>query len=295
MHLYSLGFYPHGSNFTANNIPNLTGQVYLVTGGNSGLGSETAYQLYAHGANVIITCRSIARGEEAMKLIEERYEWNIGKPKGWIKCVQMDLEDLGQCLSAANAVVGLTDRLDCIIANAGIAFEPFALSKGSGLERCFAVNFLGHFTFINSLVDLLAATTRKPLPDGTLRMARVSFVSSEAHENVNSIDYDIISKPLDKPEEQSLRAIPGMAWRYARSKLAVNLYCLSLSQKLQGHVLVNSCHPGLIGTDIGRSVHSVIGSNLDYVVRILIRNLGMSIASGSLTPLVRKEPLLGFC
>jgi NAD(P)-dependent dehydrogenase (short-subunit alcohol dehydrogenase family) len=44
-------------------MPNLTGKVAIVTGGNSGLGFETAKAFVANGADVIIACRSFERGE----------------------------------------------------------------------------------------------------------------------------------------------------------------------------------------------------------------------------------------
>ena len=48
--------------WSAANIPDLSGKVCIVTGGNTGLGFETARELAAHKAHVIIMTRSMERG-----------------------------------------------------------------------------------------------------------------------------------------------------------------------------------------------------------------------------------------
>ena len=55
----------------AHQIPDQRGRVAVVTGGNSGLGLETSRELARHGAHVILTARSPAKGEAAAKEIEE--------------------------------------------------------------------------------------------------------------------------------------------------------------------------------------------------------------------------------
>jgi NAD(P)-dependent dehydrogenase (short-subunit alcohol dehydrogenase family) len=48
--------------WSAADIPDLSGKVFIVTGGNTGLGFETARELAAHKAHVIIMTRSMERG-----------------------------------------------------------------------------------------------------------------------------------------------------------------------------------------------------------------------------------------
>lgn len=52
--------------FTRDDIPDQTGRVIIITGGNSGLGQQTAVELVRKGATVIVTCRSAAKGEAAV-------------------------------------------------------------------------------------------------------------------------------------------------------------------------------------------------------------------------------------
>jgi len=54
----------------AEDIPDQTGRVAVVTGGNGGLGLETSRQLAAHGAHVVIGARNLAKAEAARTEIE---------------------------------------------------------------------------------------------------------------------------------------------------------------------------------------------------------------------------------
>ena len=51
--------------WTGSDMPDLSGRRAVVTGGNSGLGYETALALACHGASVILATRSPERGEAA--------------------------------------------------------------------------------------------------------------------------------------------------------------------------------------------------------------------------------------
>src|ERR1051326_1927813 len=52
--------------WTADRIADQTGRTFIVTGANSGLGFETARQLAAHGARVVLTTRSEPKGANAV-------------------------------------------------------------------------------------------------------------------------------------------------------------------------------------------------------------------------------------
>lgn len=54
----------------ASDIPDLTGRVAVVTGGNGGLGLATSRQLATHGALVVIGARNLEKAESARKVID---------------------------------------------------------------------------------------------------------------------------------------------------------------------------------------------------------------------------------
>ena len=55
--------------WTAENIPDLTGKVIIVTGGNSGIGFEAAKEFARKGAQTILACRSMDKAHSALDLI----------------------------------------------------------------------------------------------------------------------------------------------------------------------------------------------------------------------------------
>jgi NAD(P)-dependent dehydrogenase (short-subunit alcohol dehydrogenase family) len=95
--------------WTPADIGDLTGRRAVVTGANAGLGLEIARELAAHGAEVVLACRSTARGEAAARRIGGRTSVRA-----------LDLADLDSIAAFADAFTG---RLDLLVNNAG-SFGP---------------------------------------------------------------------------------------------------------------------------------------------------------------------------
>ena len=96
-------------------IPDLSGKVILVTGGNSGLGKESILQLAKHNPQqIFLTARSTAKAEEAIQDIK------TAVPHVNVSFVTMDLACLNSVKEGANDLLNRVDRLDILMANAGI-------------------------------------------------------------------------------------------------------------------------------------------------------------------------------
>ena len=54
-----------GSSWSATDVPDLTGRRILVTGSNRGLGFATAAELAKKGCEVVMTARTMAKGNAA--------------------------------------------------------------------------------------------------------------------------------------------------------------------------------------------------------------------------------------
>src|SRR5690348_1763688 len=102
------------SNWTLQQIPDLSGKVALVTGANSGIGLETARELARKGALVVLACRSEARARAAMTDIV------AGVPGAQLEFLPIDLSDLGSVRAAAQAFNARHARLDILCNNAGV-------------------------------------------------------------------------------------------------------------------------------------------------------------------------------
>ena len=150
--------------WTTVNIPDLTGKVIIVTGGNSGLGYESVKAFTEKGAEVILASRSVEKGEAAcMEILKEI-------PEGKIKVMSLDLMDFSSIKDFANEFHKKYDRLDVLLNNAGIMMVPYGLTT-DGFERQFGTNHLGHFALTGLLIDLLVNTPE----------SRIVNVSSNGH------------------------------------------------------------------------------------------------------------------
>ena len=213
------------------NIPDLTGKVVIVTGANSGIGYETAKELARKGAQTILACRSIEKGDEAI----QRIQTSVAKAN--VKTMTLDLGNLSSVRVFAEAFKTSHNRLDILINNAGIMWVPYGKTK-DGFERQFGINHLGHFALTGLLMDLLINTTS----------SRVVNVSSMAHRQAD-IDFNDLMFENGKTYKKE--------FAYSQSKLANLLFTFELQRKLEAlnsDTISVAAHPGGADTNLGRYV-----------------------------------------
>src|SRR5579859_2562379 len=100
--------------WTADRIADQTGRTFIVTGGNSGLGFETARQLAAHGGRVILTARSEEKGSEAVARLK------AAQPAAAVEYRLLDLADLDSVRHFADAIADQGTAVDVLVNNAGV-------------------------------------------------------------------------------------------------------------------------------------------------------------------------------
>jgi NAD(P)-dependent dehydrogenase (short-subunit alcohol dehydrogenase family) len=204
----------------------MAGKTVLITGGNGGIGKETAVALAGMGARVVITARDAARGEAARAEIVER------SGSGDVELLAADMASLASIRSLAATFLATHDRLDVLVNNAG-AYNSTRSTTHDGFETTFGVNHLGYFLLTQLLLDMLKASAP----------ARIVNVSSRAHEGVR-MDFDDL---------QAERSYVGMRV-YGRSKLANLLFTYELARRLEGTgVTANALHPGVVSTGFGKN------------------------------------------
>ena len=218
----------------------LKGKTVVISGANTGIGKETAVDLARRGARVIIACRNIEKGKEALKEIQER----SGSKDVFLE--KLDLASLGSVRTFADKILKSESRLDILINNAGVMACPYQKTE-DGFEMQFGVNHLGHFLLTMLLLDRLKRS----------QPSRIINVSSSAHRmGSGKINFEDINY------EKSYNAWSA----YFNSKLANVLFTRELSKGLEGtHVTVNALHPGAVTTELQR--HSILSNPLLYPLR----------------------------
>jgi len=241
----------------------MSGMRVLITGGNTGIGKETAVGLAAKGAHVVFTSRDEARGHAAMNEIRQRSGSEL------VDVIPLDLARLASVRECAASFLDRYDRLDVLVNNAGLVLASRTVTE-DGLEATFQVNHLGHFLLTALLRERLVASAP----------ARVVNVASDAHTSAKrGLDFD------DLQSERRYRAFAV----YGKSKLANILFTRELARRLDGTgVTANAVHPGFVATRFGRDGDTGL---LGRIAMPLMRPFALDATAGAQTSIyVASDP-----
>ena len=211
--------------WTADQIPDQSGRLAVVTGANSGLGLVTARELARAGATVVPTAR------QPGKLASARGTILAHAPEAELDARILDLASLDSVRSFATAVAADHPRVDILINNAGVMMPPRS-ETADGFELQFGTNHLGHFALTGLLLDALAAGTG----------SRVVTVSSLEH-RPGRLDFDDLQSEHDYAPRGA----------YQQSKFANAVFGLELDRRLRAAGLPIAsvlAHPGYSATNL---------------------------------------------
>lgn len=169
--------------FHPDQLPDLSGKVYIVTGGNAGMyaswcfslklhylhssrGYYTVARLAEHGAHVYMCARSPTKASAAITSINALY------PKSNITMLEMDHTSLSSVISAAKLFLSKERVLHGLVNNAGIFATPFEMTQ-DGHEAQWQTNYLAHWVFTSYLLPLMLSTS-KTLPPGSVRLVNLT-------------------------------------------------------------------------------------------------------------------------
>ncbi|XP_077300228.1 retinol dehydrogenase 12-like [Arctopsyche grandis] len=216
----------------------IDGKIVIVTGASSGVGLETCRELAERGGQIIMCCRSIQRGIEAMNSIKSRL------PNANLKLKKLDLTSLKSIREFVECFGD--NRLDILINNAGLIFHPYAKTE-DGFELHMATNYIGHFLLTHLLLKNLQRS----------KQGRIISVCAGSYEPANMPLTCEADKKNFVPKE----------W-FGQSKLGLILMTKHLARLLRGtNITINALNPGMVrGTRHLR--HSILMRN--WTVRISI-------------------------
>ncbi|MGJ7492514.1 SDR family oxidoreductase [Variovorax sp. ZT4R33] len=207
-------------------------KIAFITGGNRGIGFETARQLGALGILPVIGARSVATGRDAVgRLREEGIE---------AESIVFDVTDDADHRRAFEVFQKKAGRLDILINNAGVYLEGDAGAAprylpstvpDKVLRATFDANFFAPIAVTQALLPLLRLA-----PAGRIVNLSSILGSLTLHGDPTSPIYD------------------AKVTAYNASKTALNAYTVHLAYELKGSsTKVNSAHPGWVQTAMGGS------------------------------------------
>lgn len=211
--------------WSANNMPDQSGRVVVITGANSGVGYESAVALAQKGARVVMACRSVNKAEDAHRELLKRASG------AQVDILPLDLGSLKSVREFSENFNARYDRLDILMNNAGIMIPPYGKTE-DGFESQFGTNHLGHFALTGLVLPKLLKTPG----------SRIVNVSSGAY-----LQATMNFEDLQSENEYN-------AWgAYAQSKLANILFTQELQRKLDAagaDTISVASHPGFARTNL---------------------------------------------
>ncbi|HEY1809661.1 MAG TPA: SDR family oxidoreductase [Acidobacteriaceae bacterium] len=202
-------------------------KVAFITGGNKGLGLETARQLGQLGITVVIGSRSLEKGKAAVEKL---------KADGvHAEAVRFDITNAADYQEVYSYFEKKYGRLDILINNAGISKEEFMAGNRTSstsaevLHETFDTNFFGAVQLTQTLLPLIRKS-----PAGRIVNLSSILGSLTLHADPNSPIYN------------------AKAFAYDASKAALNAFTIHLAHEVKDtKIKINSAHPGWVKTDMG--------------------------------------------
>jgi len=247
----------------------------LITGANSGIGFETAYQLESAGyTKVILACRTLEKCEAARKLLLERGSKDV------FESLSVDVSEVKSATTASDELISKGYKIDLLILNAGMIPGSNIMKNSNGFDLTFASTLIGHHAMTMNLLK----------SGGINKNGRIIITGSEAARGdvpgANLPDFDKISKAdfngnmHDMLKTFSEGNYPGKYVpmnAYAVAKLHVAWWSAVLAKRLDNGITVNAVSPGSVpATNFGRDMSWGMQNIMLPMMKVLGPLMGMA-------------------
>ncbi|KAK5117894.1 hypothetical protein LTR85_008668 [Meristemomyces frigidus] len=226
-------------------IPDLSGKVFVVTGGSSGIGFGICAHLLQHNCDKLYL---LGKKEEHIQEAEDGLKkyGDISK----VKSIQIELEDLHQTDSVAKQLASELTQLDALILNAGLGVGVYNETK-DGIDSHMQVNVFAQHHLMMLFLPILKKT-----PD-----SRIVMQSSEFHRmGTSGVQFKDMSE---------INQDVGPTKLYNRTKLAQVCLTKALTRrKAEGKFDLTpgkapyfiAVHPGGVSTDQPKQAEEAYGT-----------------------------------
>ncbi|OAL26134.1 hypothetical protein AYO20_10187 [Fonsecaea nubica] len=223
----------------------LSGQVVIITGGNTGLGLESARQLLSLNlSRLILAVRSSQRGAEAAKSLHATY------PRATIDVWQLDMASYDSIQAFVQRAENELTRLDIIILNAGRWTYNFTKLPATGHEEIFQINYLSTVF----LAILMLPVLKSKAPAG--KPGRLTIVNAALSLTAKfpTKDRTPLLPSFDDPKAFNISET------YNTSKVLAHMFLWKLVDYVSADdVVVNLVDPGFVkGTRLARDAPRIV-------------------------------------
>jgi NAD(P)-dependent dehydrogenase (short-subunit alcohol dehydrogenase family) len=241
----------------------LTSQVAIVTGSNTGLGYEASRQLLSYKlSHLVMAVRTVQKGETAADQLRKDF------PQATIEVWMLDMNSYESIQSFADRVKSDLPRLDMAILNAGLGKQTFGTVPATGHEESVQVNYLS--TSLLAILLLPILKTRSP----SGKPGRLTLINSATAymTKFQNRDAKQLLASFDDPKQWDGND------RYGSSKLLGQMFTYKLLEYVSADdVIINLADPGLVkGTGLGGK-----GGILISVARSIFSLAGRTVEAGA--------------
>ncbi|KAJ9149834.1 Short chain dehydrogenase protein [Pleurostoma richardsiae] len=254
------------SKFDPDTLPDLTGKIFLVTGGNAGIGKATVAGLAGRGATVYMGARSPDKALSSIADIRREF------PAADIRFVHIDHANLESVVVAAGQMLQTESKLHGLVNNAGVMGIPYLVTQDH-FEIQFQTNYVSHWLLTQRLLPLLMATARVEGP-GAVRIVNVTSDGHSRYPPKEGIRFNDIN--LEKESSMA---------RYGQSKLANILHVQQLNKRygpgdadgpgVPGEIWTAAVHPGHIDTGLNKQATAMAPPTILRILTPLMRCAGI--------------------
>lgn len=198
------------------------GKTIIITGGNSGIGFESAKNFCYLKAHVIIACRNLNKGKDAIELIKKEI------PYANIELMQLDISNESSIQSFVNELINNKIDIDVFYHNAGVYRLPFELINESDIITY--TNYFGPYILSSLLLPYLHTLNHK------VRM----LITSSCVASYTNLTIDLL---YPHPERSRVK-------RYADSKMMDAMLFKYLLKNDNSNIEYVMVHPGVTYTGL---------------------------------------------